>query len=231
MSAKVPLVLLVNPNTNTSTTLMMRELAAAEFTDSDLLVVGITALAGPRMLIDPANLDGAKVHVREVVKDYLSGPDGSRVIAIIVAAIGDPGRAELSLELAIPVVGIGEAAILAASRNGRRFGMATSTPLLVPSLTELVMAHQRTEYFCGVRLTESDPLTLAANPEAQFLELQAAVRRCVADGAKAVIIAGGPLSETARRLSKEPNAAIIEPLPSACQLIRERLRTGEPATL
>ncbi len=224
MATDFPVVLLVNPNTNMSTTLMMRELAAAEFADSDLLVVGITALEGPRMLIDPESLEIAKVHVQKVVRDYLSGPGGSRVIAIIVAAIGDPGRAELSRELAIPVVGIGEAAILAASHNGRRFGMATSTPLLVPSLTELVSAYQRTEYFCAVRLTESDPLILAENPEAQFQELHAAVLQCVADGAKAVIIAGGPLSETARRLSKERGAAVIEPLPSACRLIRERLK-------
>ncbi len=230
MCTKFPLVLLVNPNTNTSTTLMMRDLAAAEFTNSDLKVVGIRALEGPRMLIDPENLEVAKVHVQKVVKDYLSGPDGSRVIAIIVAAIGDPGRAELSLELAIPVVGIGEAAVLAASQNGRRFGMAASTPLLVPSLADMVMTHQRTEYFCGVRLTESDPLTLAANPEAQFQELQAAVLQSAADGAKAVIIAGGPLSETARRLSKERVAAIIEPIPSACQLIRERLKTNDLTT-
>ncbi|WP_434614407.1 aspartate/glutamate racemase family protein [Arthrobacter sp. A5] len=86
-------------------------------------------------------------------------------------------------ELTIPVVGIGEAAILAASQHGRRFGMATTTPLLVTSLTELVMEHQRTEYFCGVRLTESDPLTLAAKcrspvPGAAGGSTSVSCRRC-----------------------------------------------------
>ena len=219
-------VLIVNPNTNASTTAMMRDLAAAELRESGLEVVGLTALHGPKMLIDPESLDISAVHVRDVVRSYLDGPSGSDVAAIIVAAIGDPGRGELSEEVEIPVVGIGEAAILAASEGGRKFGMATSTPLLAPSLSQLVDEHGRTGHFCGVKLTETGPLALAADPQQQFLELRQAVLESVASGAQAVIIAGGPLSETARKLSAENIAAIVEPIPSACRLILERLHTG-----
>lgn len=223
MPTSLPIVLLINPNSNTETTRMMSDLATSGFNDHEVAVVGITAAAGPRMLIDPASLASSKIHVVEAVKNFLSGPHGARVVAIIVAAIGDPGRSELAHELDIPVVGIGEAAILAAAAQGREFGMATSTPLLVPSLTELVETHQKSGSFCGVQLTESDPQILAADPSAQFLELKEAVLRSVQSGAKAVIIAGGPLSETALRLSQEDIAAIIQPIHSACDLVRKRL--------
>ncbi|MDO5752909.1 aspartate/glutamate racemase family protein, partial [Arthrobacter sp.] len=119
--------------------------------------------------------------------------------------------------------GIGEGSIWAASQNGRLFGMATSTPLLVPSLTQLVVDHGGDSQFRGVQLTASGPLVLAADPEKQFHELRDAVFASVDDGAQAVIIAGGPLSEMARRLTAEHVAAIIEPVPSACELVMKRL--------
>ena len=223
MSTRHPVLLLVNPNTNGSTTRMMRDLAAAELSETGLEVVGMTALQGPRMLVGPEDLAASGEYVQEVVRTYLAGPHGSDVAAVMVAAMGDPGRRELGNELGIPVVGIGEAAIWSASKNGRNFGMATSTPLLVDSLSRLVSEHGRDAQFCGVQLTASDPLVLAADPEKQFVELREAVLASVDAGAEAVIIAGGPLSGTARRLSAEQVAAIIEPIPSACELVLERL--------
>ena len=217
------IVLLVNPNTNQATTAMMSGLAAAELAATDLEVVGISAAHGPRMLIDPDSLRRSEEHVAAAVREFLAGPAGPRVAAVVVAAIGDPGRAALDRQLPVPVVGIGQASILAAALDGRPYAMATSTPLLAPSLAELVEATGRPDHFLGIELTESGPLELAADQEAQFQELRSAVARAADAGAKAVIIAGGPLSETARRLAGEGLAEIIEPIPSACRLVRNLL--------
>lgn len=93
--------------------------------------------------------------------------------------------------LEVPIVGIGQASILAAAIEGRQFGIATSTPLLANSLSGLVRYHGKGETFTGVRLTPSDPLVLAANPEQQYEELGEAVRACVEeDGAQAVVSEG-----------------------------------------
>lgn len=217
-------VLLVNPNTNSRTTAVMAELAGAVLTPHGFDVVGLTAADGPAMIIDPVSLAESRAHVRSAVVDFLQGPDGGTVAAVIVAAIGDPGREELSAELSIPVIGIGQGSIHQASSGGRTFGMATSTPLLVDSLAKLVASHGKSEGFTGVRLTESEPLVLAADPERQYRELAAAVGQSTSlDSAEAVIIAGGPLSETARRLAENTPAAIIQPIPSACALLLELL--------
>ena len=218
------IVLLVNPNTNSSTTAMMVDLARETLEPHGLQVVGVTASSGPSMIVDPVSLAESARHVTEAVQNYLSGPDGGRVAGVIVAAIGDPGRAQLDGALNIPVIGIGQGSVHAAAhaRDGklRRFGMATSTPLLVDALDKLVAAHGLSEHFAGVRLTTSEPLTLAADPERQFHELAEAVRAATEnDGSQAVIIAGGPLSATARRLAETTAVEIIQPIPSACRLL------------
>jgi Asp/Glu/hydantoin racemase len=217
-------VLLINPNTNSNTTAMMVDLAAEALASHGLRVTGITAAAGPSMIVDPESLAESAEHVREAAHGYLSGPDGGRVAAVIVAAIGDPGREQLDRELEIPVVGIGQGSLHAAAHHPdghlRRFAMATSTPLLVEALGKLVAAHGFQESFAGVRLTESEPLVLAADPERQYRELARAVSAASEmDGADAVIIAGGPLSATARRLAESTSVAIIQPVPSACRLL------------
>ncbi|MEE2523286.1 aspartate/glutamate racemase family protein [Pseudarthrobacter sp. J47] len=221
-------VLLINPNTNKATTALMTGLAREVLQPRGFGVVGLTAAAGPAMITDPDALAESAIHVQLAARHYLDGPDGGDVAAVIVAAIGDPGRAELEKDLDVPVVGIGQASVLAAAADGRRFGMATSTPLLADALGKLVATHGKAGLFTGVRLTPSEPLVLAADPEQQFHELAAAVQESVDDGAQAVIIAGGPLSETARRLAQVSTARIIEPIPSACGRVLELLAVAVP---
>ena len=49
------------------------------------------------------------------------------VSGIITSAFGDPALADLRSKTGVAVVGIAEPAMLEASENGRRFGIATST--------------------------------------------------------------------------------------------------------
>ncbi|WP_087872533.1 aspartate/glutamate racemase family protein [Arthrobacter globiformis] len=224
-------VLLINPNSNRRTTDLMTGIAEKILAPEGLEVVGLTATEGPDMIIDPVGLQSSVKHVQTAVHHYLDGPDGSAVVAVIVAAIGDPGRVELARNLNIPVVGIGQGAIRAAAGPGRRFGMATSTPLLADSLASLVEEHGQTQWFTGVRLTPSEPLVLAAEPEKQFQELLEAVKQSSRDdGAQAVIIAGGPLSETAQRIAATGTAEIIQPVPSACSLVLNAINRQPLAT-
>lgn len=217
------LVLLINPNTHEETTSVMASIAEQELAGTRFQLLAATVPSGPRMITDSVSLAEAGGQVRRTVHEILASEQGARVAAVVVAAFGDPGRSELARELGVPVVGIGQASILAAARGGRRFGMATTTPLLVPSLERLAHEHAEAGLFCGVETTASGPLQLAAEPEAQYAQLQTAALRSWAAGARAVIIAGGPLSESARRLATGGAVEIIQPIPSACVLLRERL--------
>ncbi|MFE5335059.1 aspartate/glutamate racemase family protein [Isoptericola sp. NPDC056573] len=212
-----PLVALVNPNTNRRTTTMMADLARAELAAVGADVVEVTAAHGPAMIVEPDALVAAEAAVLDVVREVVAR---DRPDAVVVAAIGDPGRAALAAELDVPVVGIGQASVLAAAAGGRRFGMVTTTDRLAGALGDLVAAHGCSAGFTGVELTRDGPLELAADPEEQYRQLLDAVRAAERRGAEAVIVAGGPLSETARRLRETVAVTIVEPVPAACGLLR-----------
>lgn len=44
------------------------------------------------MIIEPVSLQNPARHVQTTVRGYLDVPSGSTVVAVIVAAVGDPGR-------------------------------------------------------------------------------------------------------------------------------------------
>lgn len=212
-------VLVINPNSNLATTEMMCRYAQAELPEFE--VIGATAASGPKMITEAVALGQARRHVVAAALKALDAHEG--IAAVIVAAYGDPGRDLLEDLLDIPVVGIGQASMRAAAEGARTFGVATSTPGLASAISAMGERFKGDADFVGVTLTESEPTALAANPERQFKELRDAVQACVDRGAKAVIIGGGPLSETARRLSELGIGTIVEPIPSACSMVRKML--------
>lgn len=212
-------VLIVNPNSNRATTEMMCRYAQVELPEFE--VIGATATAGPKMITEDVALGQSRRYVVAAVLNALDeNPD---IAAVVVAAYGDPGRDILEDLLDIPVLGIGKASMMAAAYGGRAFGVATSTPGLAAAIAAMGERFKGEANFVGVTLTQSEPTALAADPERQFEELRAAVQACVDRGAEAVIIGGGPLSETARRLSGLGIGTIIEPIPAACAMVRKVL--------
>ncbi|MEU6982586.1 aspartate/glutamate racemase family protein [Streptomyces sp. NPDC046324] len=229
-----PAVVLINPNTSTATTAMMTAIARRTLGPS---VRGVTVARGPRMLTDPAALRAAAPEVAEAGRLVLAS---GTCRGLLVGAFGDPGLAELrALSLAsargqaavpVPVVGIGEAALLEAAASGRRFGIATTTPLLAESIVERVAALGLADRFTGLRLTGGDPQALSADPEALRESLARAVQECVVrDGARAVVIGGGPLGEAADSLRAQFETPVIAPIPAACRSLA-RLLTAAPGT-
>ncbi|GAB3619870.1 aspartate/glutamate racemase family protein [Glutamicibacter endophyticus] len=213
-------IVLVNPNTNEATTAMMADLGRASLAEHPAATVhGVTVRRGPAMIIDPAALADSA----QAVIERIAALDAAAVDAVVVSAIGDPGRDELEVRLPVPVVGIGQAAILEAAADGRKFAMATTTHELAGSLSALVEHYGCSATFHGVFLTRSAPLELAADPDEQEAQLREATEAAVAAGAEAVIIAGGPLSETARRLRETSSAVIIEPIPAAIARVQRLL--------
>lgn len=219
-------MLLVNPNSSAATTELMVGVARTHLEPAGLEVEGLTAESGPTMIVGTAELKRSVPGVLEVARRGLRDREG-RVAAVVVAAFGDPGREELADAVGMPVVGIGQASVLEASAGGRRFGMATTTPGLVGPLEALVRRHGAAALFTGVRLTPTGPRELAALPAQQDQELGDAARACLAeDGAEAVIIAGGPLSGTARRLSAAGIGTVVEPVPAAARRVLDLWRAA-----
>ncbi|MFH9727451.1 aspartate/glutamate racemase family protein [Streptomyces sp. NPDC017254] len=213
-------MVLINPNTSTATTAMMTAIARRTLGRS-LAVRGVTVSSGPRMLTDPAALRAA---VPEVLAAGLRAAAGGDCAALLVGAFGDPGLAELREATGLPVTGLGEAALTEAAADGTPFGIATTTPLLADAITAHVTALGLTDRYTGLRLTTGTPEHLSAHPELLLDALERAVRACgERDGARAVVIGGGPLGEAAEELRSRCAVRIVAPVPAACRAIVRRL--------
>lgn len=207
-------ILLINPNSNVRTTDAMVEIATA--CTRNHVIDGVTMVGVPSIITTPEALDQAA----EVVGAF---PTDAAHRAIIVAAFGDPGQEALRARLSIPVVGIAEASMLEAGRDGRRFSVATTTPALGQRIAERAVSLGFGETCVSVRFTPGDPFVVMADTDRLVAALARTIDQCILDGAHAVIIGGGPLAKAARVLKSDFEVPIIEPIVSAVTLAEERI--------
>lgn len=209
-------VVVLNPNSSAATTAAMVTIAARCL--PGYTVRGTTAAHGPSMITRPDELaaaSGAVVALGEALAETAS------VAAVIVAAFGDPGVERLRERVAVPVVGIGEAAVRAAGRDGRLFAVATTTPALVEHIRAMVVRLGFAQQLTGVEITAGAPGRLADDTRAQTSALRTAVDRAASRGAGVVVIGGGPLSTSAEELSRTCAVPVLNPLREACRAVAE----------
>jgi allantoin racemase len=213
-AAGITRILLINPNTSQATTDMMVQIAQSA-ASNNVEVIGATAPQGPSMIVGPAALAASAPQVVEI------GVGRAKVVSgIIISAFGDPGIGDLRRAVGVPVVGIAEAAMLVASANGRRFGVATTTPGLVASIDARAAELGLARLYSGTRLTSGDPVKLTADPDRLVEALRQAVSACIElDKAEAVIIGGGPLGNAAIKLTPMFSIPVIAPIPEAVHRI------------
>ncbi|MFE6714123.1 aspartate/glutamate racemase family protein [Streptomyces sp. NPDC057695] len=214
-------IVLINPNTSAATTAMMTAIARRALGGGGRSVRGVTAERGPGMLTDPEALRAAAPGVLAAGLRAVARGDCA---ALLVGAFGDPGLAELRAATDVPVVGLGEAALREAAADGTPFGVATTTPLLADAIAARVTALGLADRYTGLRLTTGDPERLSADPDALLAALEDAVRACAArDGARAVVIGGGPLGDAAEALRARCAVDVVAPIPAACRALTRLL--------
>src|SRR5579862_1129788 len=117
--------------------------------------------------------------------------------AFVIGHFQEPGLLEIRGAVDIPVIGLGEANMLAGLSMGRRLGLVTISPLFIDWHERQVLAHGFDQRVAGVRaLQMSLPRFMKAfTDEATYQEVRAEfieqVRPLVADGAEVIIPAGG----------------------------------------
>jgi Asp/Glu/hydantoin racemase len=221
--AQEKIILLINPNSNADTTRSMTEIAATA-TEGIARVEGRSNEGVPPLLTTPKDLQDA---IPGVVKIGVDGAADERVKAIIIAAFGDPGLEELRAEVDLPVIGIREQAFHEAARDGRPFGIATTTPDpgLAEAFRQTAASLGYEDQFRGTRATPGDPNELMAKSADELdAALAEAVRASMADGAEAVIIGGGPLTASALRLQPQFDIPLIVPVIAAAQAAAAEVR-------
>jgi allantoin racemase len=187
-------ILLINPNSSRDTTAMMVEIARS-CAPVGATVVGATAARSPPMIVTAEALTAAADEVVEI-----GTREAPLVAGIIVGAFGDPGLTALRRQVSVPVVGICEASMIEAAADGRRFGVATVTPQLAVPIEARARDLKLHHLYSGIRLTQGDPVMLAANPTL----LQAALGNAVRNALQRIM--PRPSSSAAGRLAKRRSA-------------------------
>ncbi|UXU76328.1 MULTISPECIES: aspartate/glutamate racemase family protein [unclassified Paracoccus (in: a-proteobacteria)] len=223
----VPIIVLINPNSNEEATRAMTELAQAAVGDA-ALVQGHSNAGAPALLTTPQDMADAIPGVVRIGTEVSADP---RVKALIVSAFSDPGLPELRAAVRIPVLGIGEEVFHEAARNGRPFGIVTVTPdeKLVASFRDKAESLGYGAQYRGVRVTPGDPKLLVRDPALLDAALAEAARQSITrDGAQAVIMGGGPLSASAIRLQPQFDQPLVVAVTAAARAALAKLAPENP---
>jgi Asp/Glu/hydantoin racemase len=117
--------------------------------------------------------------------------------AFVIGHFQEPGLTECRGSIDIPVIGLGEAAMLFACQVGRRFALVTIDPVFVPWHEEQVTRHGLDRRCAGIGAIVADlprfmrAFTDAGEREAMRDDFARQVEPLVARGADVVIAAGG----------------------------------------
>src|SRR4051794_57744 len=161
-------------------------------------VTAVNPNRGPTSIESAADSVVAAAEVAALVRAL---PDHD---AYLIACFGDPGLDAARELTAAPVVGVGEAALLAATLLGRRFAIVTTLARGVPELWDMVHARG-----LGPRCAGVLPLAIpVAEQGAEHAETTAAIvaagRRAVGElGADVLVLACGAMAEVARAIGEE----------------------------
>ncbi len=117
--------------------------------------------------------------------------------AFVLGHFQEPGLLEIRGCLDIPVIGLGEANLLAALTMGQRFGLVTIDPIFIPWHDRQVRTHGLIERYVGTTALHMDlPRFMEAfTDQAAYArvrdEFVAQVQPLIASGAEVIIPAGG----------------------------------------
>ncbi|MGH6842333.1 MAG: aspartate/glutamate racemase family protein [Methylocella sp.] len=130
--------------------------------------------------------------IRNALKAERAGYDG-----FVIGHFQEPGLLEIRGSVDIPVVGLGEASLLAAMSMGRRIGLVTIDPIFIDWHERQITAYGFGQRVTGVRAVHVDlpGFMRAFTDDASYAQVSAdfvsQVRPLVAEGAEVIIPAGG----------------------------------------
>jgi len=202
-------ILLANPNTSQAVTDRIAAVARAAVS-AGTTITAVTAAAGvPYIATRAEAVIGARA-VLELFAEHAGDAD-----AAVVAAFGDPGLAAARELLAIPVVGMAEAAMLTACMLGRRFGIVTFAPALGPWYHEIVDYNGLGGRCSGVHCLDEAFADVVHVAEEKAAQLTALCASAVAAGAEVCILGGAPLAGLAAEIAGEVAVPLVDGVAAA----------------
>jgi len=206
-------ILLLNPNTTRAVTERLLSAAQAA-TAAGTELVPLTATRGVPYIATRAEAQIGGAIALEMLAEHHRSAD-----AAIIAAFGDPGLMGARELFDIPVIGMAEAAMLAACMAGRRFAIVTFATALGPWYEECVEMHGLTGRCAGIRMLDGAFKAISDVQEEKEALLVELAQRTVAETAADVIILGGaPLAGLAAKVKDRITVPVIDQVQAAVKM-------------
>ncbi len=209
-------LLIVNPNTSAGVTERIAAAARMVALPGDRFHI-CSAAFGPPLIVTPQDAAHAVEGVLATLRGHTEPVDG-----VVLASFGDTGaEAVRALRPGLPVIGLAGAAFAAARALGGPFGIVTFGAQLAPALRAMAEHHGLADRLLGVSaLPETDvgdPSTVQARCAGGVARLS---REMAAQGARAIVLGGGPLAGLARSIGGEIPVPVIDGVQAAVGLLR-----------
>jgi Asp/Glu/hydantoin racemase len=206
-------ILFINPNiTSSMTELMAAEARRCAAVDTEL--VPVTAAFGTLYVENRVEAAIAAHAVLDVCAAHSDGCD-----AVVISAFGDPGLYAAKELLDLPVVGVSEAAFLAAYMLGNRYAIVCLTPRLKTWYVETAHAHGLDGKLVAARAVPGAvPDITRAKDVLKEKVLAECLRAIAEDDAEVIIIGGGPIAGLAREIRNEVPVPLIDGISAAVKL-------------
>ncbi len=190
-------LLIINPNTTASITAKLADAALRAFPGNEVL--SVTGRIGATSIASRASYAIAAHSALDCYARY-----ADRCDVVLLGCYGDPGLDALREIASQPVVGLIEAAAVAAAAKAARFSIVTGGDRWKSMLEETLVVRALAGNVASIRTVSPTGKQIADDPQSAIQLLAEACRRCVdEDGARAVILGGAGLIGL---------AAVVEPL-------------------
>ena len=198
-------ILLYNPNTSESITHTLYDTAKLVVSEGTTLVP-MTAKKGFPYISTKVEAQITGTLVLEKIAEIHSQYD-----AIIIAAFGDPGLIPAKTLFNLPIIGLGEAAMLSACLFGKKFSIISFTNAMASWYEESVEVLGLQSRYAGFRAIDGVNLTIDKIQTLQKKPLIKSAKLAInIDGGEVVIFAGAPLSGFKKIVQKEISVPIID---------------------
>ena len=154
-----------------------------------------------------------------------------RYDGVIIACFDDTGLEALKARVAIPVIGIGEAAFHAAMLLGGRFSVVTTLAVSVPVIQENIERYGFAGRCAAVRASGVPVLALEDDPEVAAGLIRAEAARAIAeDKCDAIVLGCAGMANLAETIGAAFGVPAIDGVAAAVLLAEALARLNAPKT-
>lgn len=213
----------INPNTTVS---MTEQIAAAarSVAAPGTEVVGVTSSMGPASI--ESHYDEA-LSVPGVLEAIVRSERSDQPAdGYVLACFGDPGLDAAREVASVPVVGIAEAAMHAASLLGRGFSVITTLGRTIGRAEELSERYGMATRCRGIHACEIPVLELETNPDTAAILIEACRAAARGDGSDAIVLGCAGMADLAHLISQKIGIPVIDGVAAGTLLVQSLVTLG-----